>query len=64
MKPDWKDAPEWAAHLAMEADGKWWWFENQPTVSADFDEWKHAGQEMPASDETPKQWHETLESRP
>jgi hypothetical protein len=30
-KPDWKDAPEWARFLAMDADGDWFWFEEKPT---------------------------------
>lgn len=29
-KPDWKDAPEWANWLAMDSDGIWWWYENEP----------------------------------
>jgi len=31
MKPDWKDAPEWAQWLAMDGDGTWCWHEQQPT---------------------------------
>ena len=30
MKPDWKDAPEWATCLAMDDDCVWYWYENQP----------------------------------
>ena len=30
--PDWKDAPEWAQWLAMEAGGGWYWFENEPEL--------------------------------
>lgn len=30
MKPDWKDAPEWAMWLAMDMDGEWYWFEKAP----------------------------------
>lgn len=30
MKPDWKDAPEWADYLAMDGDGEWYWFEVEP----------------------------------
>lgn len=37
MKPDWKDAPEWANWLAMNDDGEWYWFEEKPTF--DFGEW-------------------------
>lgn len=31
MKPDWKDAPEWAGYLALDADGLWQWFERIPS---------------------------------
>ena len=30
MKPDWKDAPEWARYLAMDSTGYWFWFEEKP----------------------------------
>lgn len=29
-KPEWKDAPIWADWLAMDADGKWYWYQSQP----------------------------------
>lgn len=35
MKPDWKDAPEWAKWLAMDADGHWYWFEGEPKLRED-----------------------------
>lgn len=33
MKPDWKDAPEWANYLAQDYNGSWYWFELQPSLS-------------------------------
>lgn len=30
MKPSWSNAPEWAAYLARDADGLWFWYEVQP----------------------------------
>jgi hypothetical protein len=30
VKPDWKDAPEWAMWLAQDEDGDWFWYENKP----------------------------------
>lgn len=30
MKPDWKDAPEWAEWLAMDSDGGWHFHEVEP----------------------------------
>jgi hypothetical protein len=32
MKPDWKDAPEWAQHLAMDENGTWYWFSREPRI--------------------------------
>jgi len=37
MKPDWKDAPEWANYLAMDESGIWAWFENKPAINGN--EW-------------------------
>ena len=36
MKPDWKDAPEWANWLAQDCDGEWLWYSNKPTLSDGF----------------------------
>jgi len=30
MKPEWKDAPEWAQWLVIGSDWKWMWFEVIP----------------------------------
>ena len=30
MKPDWSNAPSWAQYLAMDEDGAWFWYENEP----------------------------------
>ena len=32
MKPSWKDAPEWAQYLAMDEDGHWLWYANEPEI--------------------------------
>ena len=34
---DFKDVPEWANFIAMDADGKWFAFQNKPVI--DFDQW-------------------------
>lgn len=31
IKPDWKDAPEWANYLAQDECGAWWWYECEPS---------------------------------
>lgn len=33
MKPDWKDAPEWARWVSQDDDGQWHWWENEPKFS-------------------------------
>lgn len=43
MKPDWKDAPEWANWLAMDTSGKWFWHENKPDLCGDAVWWIGAG---------------------
>lgn len=30
IKPDWKDAPEWANYVAMDDNSRWWWYEKEP----------------------------------
>lgn len=32
MKPDWNDAPEWAQYLAMDENGAWWWYDDEPVL--------------------------------
>jgi hypothetical protein len=67
--PDWKDAPEWATHKAMDKSGIWNWFSGKPYIEDVMNEWfvKSANDKYnlipnhPASD---KHWTETLEARP
>jgi hypothetical protein len=30
MKPDWKEAPDWAEFLVLTPTGDWWWYECNP----------------------------------
>ncbi len=40
MKPDWKDAPEWANYLALTYSGRQWtWFEFAPVYSPSCGGW-------------------------
>lgn len=39
MKPDWKDAPEWAQWLCQDPDGRWIWFKYKPRIRSDGFEW-------------------------
>lgn len=60
MKPDWKDAPEWANWLAMDKDGAWYWYEEMPNERAGY-EWRPQSRferiEFP-------NWRKSLEARP
>jgi len=33
MKPDWKDAPEWANWFAVDEDGACYWYGDEPFMS-------------------------------
>ena len=58
-KPDWKDAPEWAKHLAMDEDGTWCWYEQEPYLGecAWFSDGRYEFV-------YPGRWDESLEGRP
>lgn len=64
MKPDWKDAPEWAQYLALDADGVWYWYEKKPFKLDDMtDGWySRYGRVEQASSFAP--WRKSLEQRP
>lgn len=63
--PSWEDAPDWAAWLAQDLDGSWYWFEECPGMGDDDDEWyadnfKEAKEGVTVS----PFWRNTLQSRP
>jgi hypothetical protein len=62
MKPDWKDAPKWASHLAMDENGGWFWYEFKPEIDESSGTWKVC--EGSARVGRLEEWQETLESRP
>ena len=64
MKPDWKDAPEWATHLAMDSDGSWWWFEQQPDEDDGCFVCQNFKLKMEIAYSPRELWHESLEARP
>jgi hypothetical protein len=71
MKPNWKDAPEWAQWLAMHADGWWYWFSDQPDFQSEEGAWLYDEGECESASRGPDQsgidWdfaHSTLECRP
>lgn len=65
MKPDWKDAPEWAQYLAQDGDGDWWWYEQQPYWRPERDRWGcTGGRNMSDADHKSSSPEYTLERRP
>lgn len=61
MKPDWKDAPEWAKYLAIDANDDWWWFENEPYISECCGEWHDPRGRIKCARLS---WRDSLEERP
>ncbi len=70
MKPDWKDAPEWAKWLAMDSDGEWHWYSHKPEPNTTSECWLNPDA---ADGEPPRcqyagrktnEWVEMLEPRP
>lgn len=61
-RPDWKDAPEWAQFLAMDADGEWYWYESMPRISEISQLWCVTGKMEHAGSVTG--WRDTLSERP
>ena len=62
MKPDWKDAPEWANYLAQDESGDWYWYENKPC--RDYYEWKLGSDNGKVEEAGRLYWKESLEQRP
>lgn len=63
MKPAWKDAPEWAEWLAMDADGTWSWFASLPFILDG--EWMPAPKTLCRTAKEPDlDWRDTLQVRP
>lgn len=65
MKPSWDDAPEWAEYLAMDGDGNWCWFEQEPELSVFTGTWD-AQSRFEFADQllVRREWRDTLEKRP
>ncbi len=65
MKPDWKDAPEWAQWWAQDEDGICWWFEVEPEAEESW--WTSNAGEFAIDISLPwlgSGWTDTLEKRP
>ena len=72
VKPDWKDAPQWAQWLAQDWDGTWAWFEKKPIPDEDRRLWHSEKDELAIThnwdlfdeNEYVENWNNTLEQRP
>lgn len=66
MKPDWKDAPEWARWLAQDKGGRWVWFEYKPRVPVGANDWRQGTRPgfWEYVDEVNEGFQNTLERRP
>lgn len=62
MKPDWKDAPEWAQWLAMDKNGQWYWYELKPLRA--ITEWVPQSDSLMVRAVCGDDWKETLQERP
>ena len=66
MKPDWKDAPEWAKWLAMDGDGWWYWYARKP-IKDDagwHSEYRYSSVYKHSAAPSSPEWWETREQRP
>lgn len=59
MKPDWKDAPEWASYRATDESGITFWHELEPVWDEESQEWFSEGEVRRCCDPD-----ESLERRP
>jgi len=66
--PDWKDAPEDAVCVAMDKDGRWYWYKNVPDVSFEtfIGKWINKFPDTAANADLlpPDYWKSTLMMRP
>lgn len=62
-RPLWSQAPFWARYLARDMNGKWWWFQNEPTLFNG--KWlNNGGSVRDAVPVCPPTFETTLEERP
>lgn len=74
MKPSWDDAPEWANWLAMDGDGEWIWYKDEPYWEGIDAQWHVDTDDTPLTESAGygpdcdgEDWdfaYSTLESRP
>lgn len=66
MKPTWGAAPDWAEYLAMDEDGEWSWYEEEPDRLWQHGVWVGAGScelAQEGNDGIYATWAESLETK-
>lgn len=61
-KPTWENAPAWANWLAMDRDGYWFWYENEPYPKGG--SFRSHGRISMAQTNERASWASTKEGRP
>lgn len=64
MKPDWKDAPEWANFMAMDCNDDWYWYEKKPELICYCWRPVEGTNYQIADTQSDPFWEDTLEPRP
>lgn len=64
MKPDWKDAPDWARWLAQDSNGAWYWYQNKPHYADTFAGFMNCFEDKSQHAYINPDWQSTLEKRP
>lgn len=68
MKPSWDNAPEWANWLALDENGEWYWYEEEPAIpnndTISYRYWDTYKNFKLAGREKWEKWEDSLEQRP
>ena len=62
-KPSWRSAPDWANWLAMDSDGTWYWYENEPYISDNSSSFIAGGKCLEVLADV-SGWEDSVEKRP
>lgn len=62
MTIDWTQAPPWANYAAMDLDGCWFWYSEEPGKLTET--WSPSGYNFEAFERSPIDWTQTLTQRP
>ena len=64
MKPEWKDAPEWAKWLVRDRNGTWCFCEEKPVADKGMGVWDVNNRYHEIPHNPVINWQDTLEQRP